>query len=77
MIGAQDVRILTAVNQLVTLPNTTSVVFNDGTTEEHGVTWERTLTAEDVASVGTVEILGTIEGVSGIKAKAIIVVSNN
>ena len=77
MIGAQDVRMLTAVNQLVTLPNTTSVVFNDGTTEEHGVTWERTLTAEDVASVGTVEILGTIEGVSGIKAKAIIVVSNN
>ncbi|MEN8077753.1 Ig-like domain-containing protein [Clostridioides difficile] len=77
MIGAQDVRILTAVNQLATLPNTTSVVFNDGTTEEHGVTWERTLTAEDVASVGTVEILGTIEGVSGIKAKAIIVVSNN
>ena len=77
MIGAQDVRILTAVNQLVTLPNTTSVVFNDGTTEEHGVTWERALTAEDVASVGTVEILGTIEGVSGIKAKAIIVVSNN
>ena len=77
MIGAQDVRMLTAVNQLVTLPNTTSVVFNDGTTEEHGVTWERALTAEDVASVGTVEILGTIEGVSGIKAKAIIVVSNN
>lgn len=77
MIGAQDVRMLTAVNQLVTLPNTTSVVFNDGTTEEHGVTWERALTAEDVASVGTVEILGTIEGVSGIKAKAIMVVSNN
>ena len=77
MIGAQDVRMLTAVNQLVTLPNTTSVVFNDGTTEEHGVNWERALTAEDVASVGTVEILGTIEGVSGIKAKAIIVVSNN
>ena len=77
MIGAQDVRMLTAVNQLVTLPNTTSVVFNDGTTEEHGVTWERALTAEDVASVGTVEILVTIEGVSGIKAKAIIVVSNN
>ena len=77
MIGAQDVRILTAVNQLATLPNTTSVVFNDGTTEEHGVNWERALTAEDVASVGTVEIIGTIEGVSGIKAKAIIVVSNN
>lgn len=77
MIGTQDVRMLTAVNQLVTLPNTTSVVFNDGTTEEHGVTWERALTAEDVASVGTVEILGTIEGVSGIKAKAIIVISNN
>lgn len=77
MIGAQDVRMLTAVNQLVTLPNTTSVVFNDGTTEEHGVNWERALTAEDVASVGTVEVIGTIEGVSGIKAKAIIVVSNN
>lgn len=77
MIGAQDVRILTAVNQLVTLPNTISVVFNDGTAEEHGVTWERGLTSEDVANVGTVEILGSVEGVSGIKAKAIIVVSNN
>ena len=77
MIGAQDARILTAVGEVATLPNTVSVVFNDGTTEEYEVTWERELTIEDVSNVGTVEILGSIEGVSGMQAKAIIVVSDN
>ena len=59
------------------LPNTVSVVFNDGTTEDKKVIWERELTAEDVSKIGTVEILGSIEGISGIQAKAIIVVSDN
>lgn len=77
IIGAQDVRILTGVGKVVTLPNTVSVVFNDGTTEDKKVTWERELTAEDVSKIGTVEILGSIEGISGIQAKAIIVVSDN
>ncbi|MDU4884438.1 Ig-like domain-containing protein [uncultured Clostridium sp.] len=77
MIGAQDVRILTAVGKVATLPNTVSLVFNDGTTEDKEVTWERELTVEDVFKIGTVEILGSIEGISGIQAKAIIVVSDN
>lgn len=77
MIGVQDVRILTAVGKVETLPNTASVVFNDGTTEDKEVTWERELTVEDVSKIGTVEILGSIEGISGIQAKAIIVVSDN
>ena len=77
MIGAQDVRILTAVGKVATLPNTVSVVFNDGTTEDKEVTWERELTVEDVSKIGTIELLGSIEGVSGIQAKAIIVVSDN
>ena len=77
MIGAQDVRILTAIGKVATLPNTVSVVFNDGTTEDKEVIWERELTVEDVSKLGTVEILGSIEGISGIQAKAIIVVSDN
>lgn len=77
IIGAQDVRILTGVGKVATLPNAVSVVFNDGTTEDKKVTWERELTAEDVSKIGTVEILGSIEGISGIQAKAIIVVSDN
>lgn len=77
IIGAQDVRILTGVGKVATLPNAVSVVFNDGTTEDKKVTWERELTAEDVSKMGTVEILGDIEGISGIQAKAIIVVSDN
>lgn len=77
IIGAQDVRILTGVGKVVTLTNTVSVVFNDGTTEDKKVTWERELTEEDVSKIGTVEILGSIEGISGIQAKAIIVVSDN
>lgn len=77
IIGAQDVRILTGVGKVITLTNTVSVVFNDGTTEDKKVTWERELTEEDVSKIGTVEILGSIEGISGIQAKAIIVVSDN
>ena len=52
-------------------------MFNDGTTEDKEVTWERELTVEDVSKIGTIELLGSIEGVSGIQAKAIIVVSDN
>ena len=77
MIGVQDVRILTAIGKVATLPNTVSVVFNDGTTEDKEVIWERELTVEDVSKIGTIELLGSIEGVSGIQAKAIIVVSDN
>ncbi|WP_066676877.1 Ig-like domain-containing protein [Clostridium septicum] len=77
IIGVLDSRILTPVGEIPTLPEVVSAVYNDGSIENHKVTWERELTTVDVDSPKTVEILGRLEGIQGLNAKAIIVVSNN
>ena len=77
IIGILDARILVKVGEIVELPKEVSSVSNDGSIDNHSVVWERQLTEADVAEAGTVEIAGTIEGVSGLKGKAIVVVSDN
>ena len=76
IIGILDSRVLTGINDKVELPKEVSAIFNDGSIENHPVTWDRELTEEDVNSVKTVEIEGTVEGVSGLKAKVIVTVSD-
>ncbi|MDU4911506.1 Ig-like domain-containing protein [Clostridium baratii] len=76
IIGILDSRVLTSVNDKVELPKEVSAIFNDGSIENHPVTWDRELTDEDVNSVKTVEIEGTVEGVSGLKAKLIVTISD-
>ena len=77
IIGLLDARMLIKVGDVATLPTEVQAVYNDGTMEKQKVNWERALTKADVESVGTIEIRGTVEGLSGLSAKAIIVVSNN
>ncbi|WHY77094.1 Ig-like domain-containing protein [Neobacillus sp. WH10] len=77
IIGVLDSRMLVPVGKQAKLPEKVSVVSNDGSIEKYPVTWERELTAEDVDSAKTVTIEGMITGVESLKAKAIVVVSDN
>ncbi|MBX7292788.1 Ig-like domain-containing protein [Clostridium chauvoei] len=77
IIGVLDSRILTPVGEIPTLPTEVSTVYNDGGIEKNKVTWERELVQADVDAPKTIEILGTLEGIDGLKAKMIIVVSDN
>lgn len=77
MIGVLDSRMLVPVGKRAKLPEEVSVVSNDGSIEKYLVTWERELTAEDVASPKTITIKGKVTGVGGLDAKAIIVVSDH
>ncbi len=77
IIGILDSRMLLPVGKQDKLPTEVSVVSNDGSIEKYPVTWERELTAEDVDSAKTVTIEGNVEGVESLKAKAIVVVSDN
>ncbi|MEG1002767.1 MAG: Ig-like domain-containing protein [Clostridium sp.] len=76
IIGILDTRLLVPVGQTVELPNEVSVISNDGSISKEEVTWDRTLTEEDVKKAGTVEISGVVKGIEKLKAKAIIVVSD-
>ncbi|MGG7078238.1 Ig-like domain-containing protein, partial [Clostridium sardiniense] len=77
IIGVLDSRMLVPVGKQAKLPKEVSVVSNDGSIEKYPVTWDRELTAEDVASPKTVTIKGKVTGLESLDAKAIIVVSDN
>ncbi|WP_196472215.1 Ig-like domain-containing protein [Bacillus sp. SRB1LM] len=77
MIGVLDSRMLVPVGKQTKLPKEVSVVSNDGSIEKYPVTWERELTAEDVASPKTITIKGKVTGVESLDTKAIIVVSDH
>ncbi|MGG7057769.1 Ig-like domain-containing protein [Clostridium tertium] len=77
IIGILDTRILVPVGIVESLPTEVSAVFNDGSIEKYPVEWDKELSKEDVSNVGTIEIEGLVTGLSSLKAKAIVVVSEN
>lgn len=75
-IGVMDNTIVTAVGTVPTVPKTVQVIFSDGSTKSANVTWDKTITADDVAKATTLEITGKVEGYDGLTAKLKVRVSD-
>ncbi len=69
--GVQPVSITTAVGVVPTLPETVTVIWTDGKTEQKHVTWNKQITKEDVAEPRQFTIEGKVEG-SELKATAVV-----
>ena len=70
-LGLRDSYLVTAVGTVPQLPDTVTAVYNTGETVQLPVTWDRELTEDDVAQVGTVTVEGAVDGFAA-KAKAIV-----
>lgn len=75
-IGVLNSTIATAVGVIPEMPKTVQVIFSDGSTKSANVTWDKEITAEDVAQTGTIEINGKVEGYEGLTAKLTLRVSD-
>ena len=76
-IGVLDSKITTALGAVpASVPETVQVIYSDGSSKTAKVTWEREITDEDVAQIGTVVINGSVEGFDGLTAKLILRVSD-